>query len=237
MCTLTWGRIEQGIGSSTGYHVHFNRDESRVRQQAIHPKLHSSESHQYLAPIDRDAMGTWILVNAFGLTACLLNNYINVKRTTGQRSRGLLLRDLNIAKDIQHAEDILNQAAIEQYAPFDIFLFDQQATLNIGWNGEIQTRIHNPENFKSSSGFDTDLAIKTRQSNFQFENKDVDKLRHYHSSHIPEKSAYSVCMHRPDARTQSYTEIVVNDGIASMRYSDGPPCTSELSSPVHLLLA
>jgi len=239
MCTLTWGRIEQESKShQSGYHVHFNRDESRKRKSATPPAVYENKKlgTQYLAPIDRDAMGTWILVNTYGVTACLLNNYIDIKKKEGLRSRGLLVKELNVVKNVLEAETLVNRLDLEQYAPFDLFLFDQQSVINISWNGEQKKRVEPSTAFKSSSGFDTKAAIAARHQTFNTYDQKIDSLREYHRSHLPEKSAYSVCMHRPDARTQSYTEIIVSDGLAKMTYTDGPPCSTSLNKPIEIAI-
>ena len=43
-------------------------------------------------------------------------------------------------------------------------------------------------------------------------------------SHLPEPGAFSICMHREDAGTVSYTEIVIEDRLGIMRYHPGPLC-------------
>jgi hypothetical protein len=49
-------------------------------------------------------------------------------------------------------------------------------------------------------------------------------VREYHQSHLPERGAGSVCMHRADAQTVSYSEIHVRPDKATFLYWDGPPC-------------
>jgi hypothetical protein len=51
-------------------------------------------------------------------------------------------------------------------------------------------------------------------------------LRELHRSHAPERGPFSICMHRPDASTVSYTEIAVRDGRVTMRYKPGPSCAA-----------
>jgi hypothetical protein len=56
-------------------------------------------------------------------------------------------------------------------------------------------------------------------------------LRQLHRSHQPEQGAFSVCMHRQDAQTVSYTEILATRRVAQMRYAAGPPCTKKPGAP------
>ena len=235
MCTLTWeypfGRVE------SGYDIHFNRDESRFRKIALPPKQHHFSDTYYLAPIDSQAMGTWILVNNWGFSACLLNNYIDVKGFSGTRSRGLLVLDLADCHSIDDAQTRLNSARCQEYNPFDMFLFDRSGVYLVSWNGEEVKEYRNPEPFKSSSGFNPETVIGNRRetlSNYLEQNLE---LRDFHRSHQPKRSAQSVCMHRDDARTQSYTRIQVRANRASMEYTQGPPCSAEISAPLVLNFA
>jgi hypothetical protein len=49
-------------------------------------------------------------------------------------------------------------------------------------------------------------------------------LRNLHRSHAPEKGPYSICMHREDACTVSFTEVIVGNSEATMSYHEGAPC-------------
>src|SRR5436305_622975 len=57
---------------------------------------------------------------------------------------------------------------------------------------------------------------------------DIDRLRGLHRSHLPERGPFSICMHRTNAATVSYTEVTVENRNVTMRYKPGPPC---LASP------
>jgi hypothetical protein len=54
----------------------------------------------------------------------------------------------------------------------------------------------------------------------------ADWLADLHRSHRPSCGPYSICVHRPDAVTVSYTEVLVNSRVVSMRYVAGSPCES-----------
>jgi len=51
-------------------------------------------------------------------------------------------------------------------------------------------------------------------------------LRRLHRSHLPERGPFSICMHRSDAATVSYTEVAVSGQRATMRYKLGPYCSN-----------
>src|SRR6266498_544658 len=42
--------------------------------------------------------------------------------------------------------------------------------------------------------------------------------------HEPKQGAFSICVHRNDAATVSYSEIVLDGGLATFRYAAGHPC-------------
>jgi hypothetical protein len=52
----------------------------------------------------------------------------------------------------------------------------------------------------------------------------LSALRRLHRSHAPNRGPFSICMHRPDAATVSYTEISVQNRHVIMRYRPGPAC-------------
>ena len=54
----------------------------------------------------------------------------------------------------------------------------------------------------------------------------LSSLRRLHRSHLPKRGPFSICMHRPDAMTISYTEVAVSKQRATMRYKSAPPCSN-----------
>ena len=88
-----------------------------------------------------------------------------------------------------------------------------------------------------SSGQSDELASEIRGRTFveSCANPAADSiewLREMHRSHAPERGAFSVCVHRPDARTVSYTEVLVSQTIVSVNYTDESPC--EANSSIHV---
>src|SRR5713226_3305855 len=67
MCTVTW------IHDEEGYQLFFSRDEKGTRKQATSPRFAAQDGIRFLAPVDGDFGGTWIGVNEFGVSTCLLN--------------------------------------------------------------------------------------------------------------------------------------------------------------------
>jgi hypothetical protein len=52
-------------------------------------------------------------------------------------------------------------------------------------------------------------------------------LRELHRSHAPKRGPFSICMHRPDAATVSYTEVAVSKRRVTMRYKSGASCSKD----------
>src|SRR5262249_2333428 len=81
-----------------------------------------------------------------------------------------------------------------------------------------------------SSGFDERKAESVRGGICEKRIANgIDELRALHRSHEPRRGPFSICMHRDDAATVSYTEITVEDHAVTMRYKAGSPCSD---SPV-----
>ncbi len=227
MCTLTW---ETFLG---GYELHFNRDESRTRRKADPPKLTVRSGVSVIAPRDSEAGGTWISLNEAGVSLCLLNNYDAAERIVGHVSRGMLVDALSTAKNSSELNTLISALNLSDYSAFDLFVFSpKENPLHISWDGVACKEQKPTEQFASSSGVDTGEVILGRLQ--QYIIRDDQTLTDFHRSHLPSKSAYSVCMHRPDAETQSYTRIQVNESQCQLWYTDGPPCEAEPSKPLHI---
>jgi hypothetical protein len=59
-------------------------------------------------------------------------------------------------------------------------------------------------------------------------------LQRFHRSHLPERGPFSVCMHRPEAETQSLSMVQVGADGAVLEYAAGSPCLGGSSVPVRV---
>lgn len=230
----------------SGYWVLFNRDERRTRRSGRRPEHRRQGPVRTVAPTDGDAGGTWIGVNQFAVTVALLNRYHEapVERTPATVSRGLLLRSLLDARSGRGLIRRLLTTGLHDYLPFTIAVFDRTAAVRVAdWNGRelILSRVTRPGLVRTSSGFDQRAAERTRQARFDEalggDRITASGLRALHRDHHPAKGPFSICMHRPDARTRSLTEIRVARTTASVRYQAGSPCRARPAHPVRLALA
>jgi hypothetical protein len=92
----------------------------------------------------------------------------------------------------------------------------------------------------ASSGFDEPEAQRmrvkvTRAALKQKTTGTLGWLRRLHRSHAPKCGPFSICMHREDAATVSYTEIVVSGRETVMRHHSGAPCFGRKHSEYRLL--
>ena len=225
MCTLSW------LVNAQGYEVFFNRDEQRSRVKAEPPAYDTVTDS--IMPIDPQGGGTWIAVNANGITLCLLNNYqaaAQIKKGN-HKSRGSLIPLLLEFKTHDEILQCLYRIEMKDYLPFWLCIFphdfkkDNESIDCYKWDGDVLT-VDKPEQPVVSSAVSLTEVQQKRGSLFNKTMKSIsntEKHLSYHSSHLPEKGKFSVCMHREDAHTQSLSHIVVGDTII-FRYQDEAPC-------------
>ncbi|KJZ14676.1 hypothetical protein TW85_08045 [Marinomonas sp. S3726] len=224
MCTLSW------LKTNTGYEVFFNRDEQRTRLIASLPERYKTASgNQYIMPTDRNSGGSWIGVTDSGVGICLLNFYQGITPKTELISRGLLVKDLLALSKADKVLDHIKHLNCQHYAPFTLVIFipDQAHPISVCWDG-IQLTDLIIESPYTSSGVEFPQVSQARQETFRqyFQGRTacIDQLKSYHASHYPEKSKWSVCMHREDACTVSFSHMSIQEFSSSFHYIDGSPC-------------
>jgi hypothetical protein len=57
-----------------------------------------------------------------------------------------------------------------------------------------------------------------------FDANSSEELLALHRSHIPEAGPYSICMHREDAETVSFSHVVVAGDSITFSYTPAAPC-------------
>jgi hypothetical protein len=230
MCTLSF------VPRKDGYIVGMNRDELRTRAQSLHPRIY--ERGQILAAYPSEPEGgTWIAVNGRGGLLALLNwNLANPRiDMPKQKSRGELIPELIFQGDLRSAETALHRRSLGALLPFRLVGVDPQEEMvrEWCWNGESVVTLGFPWNRRHwfSSSLSDSAAEEQRRATCSAacasaKAADRDWLLDLHRSHRPASGAYSLCVHRPDAATLSYTEVVYGSHQISMRYIEGSPCES-----------
>jgi hypothetical protein len=228
MCTVSWLR------QAEGYELLCNRDERHTRKAASGPRISKRNEISYIAPVDGDHGGSWIGVNEFGLTLCLLNRYSDPAREPSQRypSRGLLLTDL-LDRSQNHLVPVrIKDFQLDRFRPFSMLaLSSDEPAILINWTGRDCIVENNAEAQMplTSSSLSNPTPIETRRNHFQEmtrerERVDAELLHQFHTSHVPERGPYSVCMHRDDAATVSLSGVTVTGDSIGFIYQPGSPC-------------
>jgi len=219
MCTVSWAQTREGYG------LLFNRDELKTRELALGPQEHVCNGVRYLAPTDGRHGGTWILVNEYGLTLCLLNHY--PRRFTGadlkRPSRGNLVVGCAGSPGGMEVVRSLECLALEEYPPFHLVAVSRTEAHLLTWDGDRMAHRETGEWSAplTSSSFETDRVVSYRTEIYRRlvgHNPRMETLETFHRQHEPSRAAYSVLMFRPDACTHSLTRVEVNARRATLRY-------------------
>ncbi len=237
MCTITF------IPRPDGYALAMNRDEKLTRITAFPPDHGRIGAREVVCPSEPGG-GTWIGLNDSGACLALVNWYSVTARTRGEAvSRGHVVRSALAADSATVVEQALSRWPLRQVNPFRLIGIFPGANevIEWRWNRNFTARVEHAwrTNTWISSGFDEPGAQQFRGKTFtkalrRNSTLDLDWLRRLHRSHEPDRGPYSTCMHREDAATVSYTEVVVSQRTAVMRYSGGAPCCGTPAS-VHRL--
>ena len=226
MCTLTF------IPKSQGYLLGMNRDERLTRELALPPAPVNTSGLPAVYPRESGG-GTWIGSNAAGVTFCLLNQNPGPHSPAKERSRGEIIPALLESTRFPHAMRRFQQLDLHGLFPFVLVgIFPaEQIISQCQWDGnELRfLRIGWDIRHWFSSGVSDEMARKVRGSTCYeaWRRRDAGSaewLRGLHASHSPVRGSFSICVHRPDAATVSYTEVVFTLGDLTMRYHAGHPC-------------
>lgn len=226
MCSVTW------LVNNKGYEIFFNRDEQKTRAAALPPRIQNMDDMKILMPIDPVGQGSWISTNEVGLSLCLLNNYQGRMPEHVLFSRGLLLKTLSKEKSIKDVCMAFERLSLPQFAPFILLAFDLsicqqgQSAMAIKWDG-VDKVIEPIEAPLFSSGVNLEEVMAYRYAIYDQvvgSEPTQESLLAFHQHHHPEHSHLSVCMHRDDAETVSFTRVSVSAKTQSMSYVAGALC-------------
>jgi Transport and Golgi organisation 2 len=226
MCSVSF------IPRADGFVLAMNRDELISRGPALPPEVHSRGRLAALCPREPGG-GTWIGINSGGMAFSLINWHSQPDRPSdGTISRGKVVRALLSARSSRSAAAILRKLPVERMNPFRLTTISLRERALMEWRSgsDALEFISLPwaRHHWFSSGFDEAKANQVRRQvclQISDGSLDVTALRKLHRSHVPEAGAFSLCMHRKDAGTVSYTEICVRGHTASMYYIAGSPCS------------
>jgi hypothetical protein len=234
MCTVTF------VARKKGYALGMNRDEQLARVVALPPSKKIINGCRILSPSEPGG-GTWIALNDSGVTFALINWYSITARVNGETvSRGQVINAACTAKSPDTAIAAVGQLPLKQINPFRLIGVFPTIKKIVEWRWDLKRLVRQRHLWHDqqwiSSGFDEPMAQRVRGRTFRnvLKQKSAGSLgwlRRLHRSHAPECGAFSTCMHRTDAITVSYTEIVLATRHAAMRYIRGAPCKASSATP------
>jgi Transport and Golgi organisation 2 len=227
MCTLSF------VPTADGYLAGMNRDELLTRPAARPPEMSTLAGMRVIRPSEPSG-GTWIGCNSRGVLLALLNwNRLDHGLPEKRHSRGVVIPQLIWQPDSAAVQVRLGQMQLEGLLPFRLIgIFREEgAVVEWRWDGNRPGRnvyAWKRRHWFSSSLSDASAAEQRGRAFAEGANlPDVGRqkwLRALHTSHVPAAGAYSVCVHRPDAATVSYTEVFCGEDQTSMDYFPGSPC-------------
>ena len=227
MCTVTF------VPKPGGYLLGMNRDESRSRERALPPAVVRAGELEAVYPRETSTGGTWIAANAAGAVMAVLNQNRGPAPLSKTRSRGDVIPSLIHMARMAEVARSLDAADFTGMMPFllaGIFPAEQRVA-EWKWDGAaLQGRSWNwqPRHW-FSSGISDAMAAQVRGAFCEsaWRRRDagsVEWLRRVHVSHAPVQGSFSVCVHRPEAASVSYTEIAFDGRRLDLRYHAGAPC-------------
>lgn len=227
MCTVTF------IPKRDGYQLAMNRDERRTRVAGLPPIVKELNGRKIVLPMEPEG-GTWIALNDCAASLALINWYSVLTRPAGRSvSRGEIVKAACPAQTSAEVDAALQELPLARINPFRLIgVFPTQLEIvEWSWNLARLERVVQPWQTGQwiSSGFDEPGAQRVRsetcrQAMAQKSFGTIDWLRRLHRSHTPAPGPFATCMHRADAVTVSYTEIVVKGARGQMQYHAGSPC-------------
>ncbi len=228
MCTVSF------VPRKNGYSLGMNRDEQRARAEALPPRFVRIGDLNALMPSEPRG-GTWIGSNKFHITFALINWYEVTRTVNGTAtSRGDIIPHLLESASSDGAASRMGGIDLRRTKPFRLIgVFPGEKKI-LEWRWDLRRINTLPHPWKTqvwiSSGHDEAGAQITRHAEFYRRLKQAslgsaDWLRRFHRSHKPECGPYSVCMHREDAATVSYTEVLVQRSQLVMNYLADSPCS------------
>jgi hypothetical protein len=236
MCTVSW------FHDAAGYQLFCNRDERRTRAEALPPRLQVSGNVRYVSPLDGDCGGTWVAVNELGISICLLNGPRIEASPKEPLSRGYLIPYAIAADSAFAAVRRFRQIDLARFHPFMAIVLEPDSSSILAlWDGNRFMVIPNADGYVPlvSSSFDTQAVAECRRREFAHRRHaagviDARLLQEFHSSHGNGASAHSPCMHRRDAETVSFTQVVVSDASVQFTYNPTAPCVPSLGQTLTL---
>lgn len=229
MCTVSF------VPKPRGFYLAMNRDEKRIRAIALPPLVVKLGARRVILPREPNG-GTWIAANDRGVCVALIN-WHRIERAPARSivSRGEVVMALAGKSSTDEIAAGLGALPLRRLRPFRFIAIvpSENNLTEWRWNlNRLSARKHpwQPRHW-FSSGFDERRAEIERGRVCRAAEDgqsagSLTALRRLHRSHGPVRGPFSICMHRVDAVTVSYSEVAVSDQRVQMRYKSGAPCVA-----------
>ena len=204
-----------------------NRDEAPSRK-ALPPDFYEVNETKMLFPKDPVSNGTWIGASEKQRLICLLNGGFSIheRKKEYRLSRGVVVKDLLTAEDVERAISNYNLNNIE---PFTLVIVDwslQLRFMELVWDGEKKHFSELPlgAHIWSSSTLYTNTMKQEREGWFSsFEKEEPltsEKLLQFHKTAGAGNLNYGVVMDRGVVKTTSITQLEKTKGQLKMSYEE-----------------
>jgi hypothetical protein len=225
MCTLSL------VARNDGFLLGMNRDERLSRGPALAPEIQKVCGLDAVFPIESSG-GTWIAANQNGIAFALLNQ--NARHGMSKtRSRGEIIPELIRSAELESAARQVDRLDLTGFLPFllvGISAFERRL-MQWRFDGDRLTTTEldfGNRHWFSSGISDADAATHRAPICALASKSDgagtAQWLRALHRDHGDRAGAFSICVHREDAATVSYSEVEVSRDRISFRYQPGNPC-------------
>lgn len=224
MCTVSWRP------DPLGYTLCFNRDERFTRAPGLPPEVREAGGVEFIAPIDGNFGGTWLATNAFGLTLGITNRYSvpGYVAPASPRSRGLIPLELIGHPTAAEAVAALVVTDLRAVPPFTLVATEPVGSARLAaWDGrDLEVSFVSGAGLllTSSSVTEPEVAASRKALFASLAEVSAEALVALHRSHLPERGRLSVCMHRDDAETRSFSEVRVSADQVTFTHIPDAPC-------------
>jgi hypothetical protein len=213
-----------------------NRDERITRGAGKPPEIRQVGGTKAIYPSDGED-GTWIGVNEYGIVLALLNwnDVISPsKRDRETRSRGKVIPSLIDSRCFTELHTAFQVSNLEGMPPFRLVgIFPSEKQLQEWrWDStQLESQILEWESrhwFSSSLSDRQAEIVRGAASHDAHSEPDVGSaawLRRLHASHAGGPGPFSVCVHREDVKTLSYSEVILTPTTVEIEHYVGSPCS------------
>jgi transport and Golgi organization protein 2 len=229
MCTLTV------VTGNATYRIAMNRDEKITRGAGLLPQIHEFDGTRVICPGDGTG-GTWIAVNDYGIALALLNwNDIGPPRIAADktRSRGRVIPALIDSRSLSQLHAVFDISNFKGMLPFrlvGVFPLERKIREWRWDSAQLESQVHLWESrhwFSSSLSDQQAEAMRGAACRNAWSEKDAGSLswlRRLHASHATGPGPFSVCVHREEVKTLSYSEIECTSAGIRLEHFLGSPC-------------